>query len=53
LEDNAEQQRFGLTLAQEWSLKMAVFWAIVLMMETASTSETSVDFYQITRRKNP
>jgi hypothetical protein len=38
---------------------MAVFWvvapwsrAIALMMEAASTSETSVNFYQITRRYN-
>jgi hypothetical protein len=29
-------------------LKMAVFWAITLMMESASTSETSVIFYQTT-----
>jgi hypothetical protein len=27
--------------------------AIVLMMEAASTSETSVNFYQTTRRSNP
>jgi hypothetical protein len=26
---------------------------IALMMETVSTSETSVNFYQTTRRKNP
>jgi hypothetical protein len=26
---------------------------IALMMEAASTSETSVNFYQITRRNNP
>jgi hypothetical protein len=34
---------------------MAVFWvvAIVLMMEAASTSETSVNSYQSTRRNNP
>jgi hypothetical protein len=38
---------------------MAVFWvalcslAIILMMEAASTSETSVNFYQTTRRNNP
>jgi hypothetical protein len=31
--------------------KMAVFRA--LMMETARTSETLVNFYQITRRYNP
>jgi hypothetical protein len=35
--------------------EMAVFWvvapwAIALMMEAASTSETSVNFYHITRR---
>jgi hypothetical protein len=40
------------------SVKMAVFWvvapcrAIALMMEAASTSETSVNFYQTTRRNN-
>jgi hypothetical protein len=38
---------------------MAVFWVvaqrsfIALMMEAASTSETSVNFYQTTRRNNP
>jgi hypothetical protein len=37
-------------------LKMAVFWTvapIALMLEAASTSETSVNFYQTTRRNNP
>jgi hypothetical protein len=44
-------------------MKMAVFWvvepcslvvrAITLMMEAASTSETSANFYQTTRRNNP
>jgi hypothetical protein len=36
-------------------MKMAVFWvvAIALMMEAESTSETSVIFYQTTRRNNP
>jgi hypothetical protein len=36
-------------------MKMAVFWvvAIALMMETARTSETLVNFYQTTRRYNP
>jgi hypothetical protein len=42
-------------------MKMAIFWvvtatiirAIALMMEAASTSETSVNFYQTTRRNNP
>jgi hypothetical protein len=33
--------------------KMAVFWAIALMMEAARTSETLVNFYQTTRRYNP
>jgi hypothetical protein len=28
-------------------------WLIALMMEEASTSETSVKFYQTTRRNNP
>jgi hypothetical protein len=40
---------------------MVVFWVvvpcslemIVLMMEAASTSETSINFYQTTRRCNP
>jgi hypothetical protein len=46
------------------SVKMAVFWfvapcspveicLIALMMDTASTSETSVNFYESTRRCNP
>jgi hypothetical protein len=41
-------------------MKMAVFWvftqhilAIALMMEAASISETSVNFYQTTQRNNP
>jgi hypothetical protein len=38
-------------------MKMAVFWyvaaMIALMMEAVSTSETSVNFYQTTRRNNP
>jgi hypothetical protein len=34
-------------------LKMAVFWVVALMMEAASTSETSVNVYQTTRRYNP
>jgi hypothetical protein len=39
-------------------MKMAVFWviaqwAIALMTEAASTSETSINFYQTTRRNNP
>jgi hypothetical protein len=34
-------------------LKMAVFCAIALMMEAASTSETLVNFYHTTRRYNP
>jgi hypothetical protein len=35
--------------------KMAVFWvvAIALMIEAASTSETSVNLHQTTRRYNP
>jgi hypothetical protein len=37
---------------------MAVFWVVApcslaLMMEAANTSETSVNFYQTTRRNNP
>jgi hypothetical protein len=40
-------------------MKMIVFWvvapcrAIAMMMEAASTSETSVNFYQTARRNNP
>jgi hypothetical protein len=37
-------------------MKMAVFWVVgrfAMMMETASTSKTSVNVYQITRRNNP
>jgi hypothetical protein len=40
-------------------MKMTVFWdvtpcrAIALMMEAAITSETSVNFYQTTRRNIP
>jgi hypothetical protein len=35
-------------------MKMAVFWAmIVLMMEAAKSSETLVHLYQTTRRYNP
>jgi hypothetical protein len=35
-------------------MKMAIFWIFfALMVEAASTSETSVNFYQTTRRKNP
>jgi hypothetical protein len=32
---------------------MPVFRVIALIMETANTSETSVNFYQLTRRYNP
>jgi hypothetical protein len=34
---------------------MIVFWdvAIALIMDAVNTSETSVNFYQITRRKIP
>jgi hypothetical protein len=35
---------------------MAVLWVVapqILMMEAAMTSETLVNFYQITRRYNP
>jgi hypothetical protein len=38
-------------------MMMAVFWVaapfIALMMEAARTSETSLNFYQTTRRYNP
>jgi hypothetical protein len=33
--------------------RLASAWLIALMMEAASTSETSVYFYQTTRRNNP
>jgi hypothetical protein len=38
-------------LVSDWVIKTWVL--IVLIMEAASTSETSVKFYQTTRRKNP
>jgi hypothetical protein len=34
-------------------LAASIIMAIALMMEAASTSETSVNFYQTTRRNNP
>jgi hypothetical protein len=34
-------------------MKKAVFWVVALMMEAESSSETSVNFYQTTRRYNP
>jgi hypothetical protein len=35
-------------------MKMTVFWvAIALMMDAESTSGTSLNFYQTTRRYNP
>jgi hypothetical protein len=41
----------------EVRMKMAVFWVVValitLMMEAASTSETSVNFSQTTQCNNP
>jgi hypothetical protein len=33
--------------------KTAAFWAIALMTEAASTSETPVKYYQTTRRNKP
>jgi hypothetical protein len=37
-----------------FKVKIAVFWVVIaLMMETARTSETLVNFYQTTRRYNP
>jgi hypothetical protein len=40
---------------QDYEVKMAVFWVVAAssiraMMEAASTSETSANFYQTTRR---
>jgi hypothetical protein len=43
--------RFQVLTAE--NIKLTVFWAIALMMEAASTSETSVKFYQIMRRNVP
>jgi hypothetical protein len=49
----------GFQVLMMVSMKMAVFWVVVpcrtisLMTEAASTSETSVNFYQTTRRYNP
>jgi hypothetical protein len=55
----------GFEVLTAVSTKMAVFWVvapfslvevyqlIALMMEAARTSETSVNFYQTTRRYNP
>jgi hypothetical protein len=40
-------------VSQGGEYEEAVFRAIALMMEAASTSETSSDFYQTTRRNNP
>jgi hypothetical protein len=52
-EDSAKLQWFGLTVVHEWTVKMAVFRATVLMMEAASAPEMLVNFYQTTRRNNP
>jgi hypothetical protein len=51
-----KKMRFEVLMAA--SMKMAVFcvvvpWAIALMMEAASTSETSVNFHQTKQRNNP
>jgi hypothetical protein len=39
------------------STKMAAFWVVasitILIMKVANTSETSLHFFQITRRNNP
>jgi hypothetical protein len=47
----------GFEVLTAGSMKMAVFWVVApcraLMMEAESTSETSVNFYQTTRRYNP
>jgi hypothetical protein len=52
--------RFQVLMAA--SMEMAVFWVVApcnlvevycLMMKAASTSETSVNFYQITWHNNP
>jgi hypothetical protein len=36
--------KVGFEILTAASMKMAVFWVIVLMMEAAGTSETSVNF---------
>jgi hypothetical protein len=46
----------GFEVLTAVSTKMAVFWVVVppaLMIEAARTSETLVNFYQITRRYKP
>jgi hypothetical protein len=40
-------------LAATIAMAMLAYSIIALMMEVASTSETSVNFYQTTRRYNP
>jgi hypothetical protein len=65
LKTHKNKVRFQILTAA--SMKLAVFWdvapfslavacrrfgLIALMMEAASTSETSVNFYQTTRRNN-
>jgi hypothetical protein len=41
-------------MAVFWVVAASIIWAMIaLMMEAASTSETSVNFYQTTRRYNP
>jgi hypothetical protein len=42
-----------LQVLTEASMKMAVSWVVALMMEAASTCETSINFYQTTQRNNP
>jgi hypothetical protein len=47
----------GFQVITAASMKKTVFWVVApcilsLMMEAASTSETSVNFYQTTRRNN-
>jgi hypothetical protein len=44
----------GFTSAGYWSkIQVVRRWLIALMMEAESTSETSENFYQTTRRNNP
>jgi hypothetical protein len=50
LEQHGNSVRFEVLTAV--SMKVAVFRAIALMMEAASTTQTSVYFYQTTRRDN-
>jgi hypothetical protein len=36
-----------------WDVALCILWAMALVMEAVSTSETSVNFYETTRRNIP